>query len=221
MWDFRARQARRSSLEPDRIFQLCDKRGVCSKLSGAGLVCPGGVECSVNLGNTRLGADRCELQPDLPAPEQFDIDLREQLSVEQRAMMGPHRTIDGKAAAKRIKTVFRAREFASRNGECIGCAFGEDRRFSAAFELGIEEVEVERCVVRDQLIIANKFQKFINYLGKPGLVGKELCRKAMDRDNFGGNVAVRVQVDMKNPAGFDAVNQLDAADLNEAVAVRR
>ncbi len=221
MWDFRPRQARRSSLEPDRIFQLCNERGVCRELSGASLVCPSRVECSVNLGNTHLGSDRCELQPDLPAPAQFHIDLREQLGIQQRTMMGPHRTIDGKPGAKRIKTVLGAGEFGPRHGECISRTFGKDRWSSTAFQLGIKEVEVERCVVRDQLIIADKFQKLINDLGKPGLAGEELSREAMDRHNFGWNVAVRIQVDMKGPPGFDAVDQLDAADLNEAVAVRR
>ena len=71
------------------------------------------------------------------------------------------------------------------------------------------------------MIVADKFQKLINNFGKFGLVGQKLPGQAVNGDHFGGNVALRIQVGMKGPPGFDAVNQLHTAYFNEPVPVRR
>ena len=73
--------------------------------------------CAYRPGDNRGCARRCigldrfghQSQPDLPPAGQFDIDMRQQLRVEQRAMLDPLRPVDAKARAQRIEAVLRAR----------------------------------------------------------------------------------------------------------------
>lgn len=173
-------------------------------------------------GNNRRDVHlRRQFKPDLPAATQLDINLSQQLRIEQGSVMHPHRPINGKAGAERIQAVFGTGKFRPGNRQRVSGAFGENRRLAAAFQLRIEERHVERGVVRDQMIVADKFQKFINNFGKFWLVGQKLTGQAVNGDNFSGNVALRIQVGMKGPPGFDAVNQLHTAYFNEPVPLRR
>ena len=60
-----------------------------------------------------------EGQADLPAAGQLDIELREQLRVEQRAVLDPLRAIDAEAGAERIEAVLGAGEFLAGEGERV------------------------------------------------------------------------------------------------------
>ena len=53
------------------------------------------------------------------------------------------------------------------------------------------------------------------------LVGEELAGKAVHRERFGRHVALWIEVAVKGLAGRHAVENLDAADLDQPVAPQR
>ena len=64
-------------------------------------------------------------------------------------------------------------------------------------------------------------QHVVGELGKARLVAQELGGKAMHLEGLVGHVALGVQVAVPHAARRDAVDQLDAADLDHAMAVER
>jgi hypothetical protein len=90
-------------------------------------------------------------------------------------------------------------------------------RFSR-FELGVEEADVERGVVDDHLGAGQKAQQVVGHLGELGLVGQKFIGQAVDAGGLLAALALGVEVDMAGLAGEPAVDHLDAADLDDAVA---
>ena len=56
--------------------------------------------------------DRAQRELLLPSAQKFQIDLRGQFGIQQRAMLGARRQIDGKALAQFVKRITRARNLA-------------------------------------------------------------------------------------------------------------
>jgi len=75
--------------------------------------------------------------------------------------------------------------------------------------------------VNDQWGVGYEFEKIIDDTGEQRLVGEELARKPMHRECLGRHLALRVDVTVKGLTGWHAIENLDAADLNEAVAAQR
>ena len=88
-------------------------------------------------------------------------------------------------------------------------------------ELHIDEAHVEVRVVNHELaVIADEVQEIVDDGRELRLVGEERRRDAVDALGVGVHVAtVRIDEAVKLLAGRDAVQQLDAADLDQAVAI--
>ena len=56
---------------------------------------------------------------------------------------------------------------------------------------------------------------------KQRLAGKKLAGKAVHRKRFRRHVAFRIDVPVKHLAGRHAIEDLDAADLDQAIAAER
>ena len=96
-----------------------------------------------------------------------------------------------------------------------------DRGPAAIFELEIEEAEVEAGIVRDERRILDEVEQLVDRLGKARLVRQEDARQAVHLLRFERHVALGIEVGVEMAAGFDAVDDLDAADLDHPVAAGR
>ncbi len=88
-------------------------------------------------------------------------------------------------------------------------------------ELGIEEAEIEGRVVHHQHGAVDEGEHLVGKLGEARLVAQELGREAMHLEGGKGHVALGVHVAMPDPPRGDAIDELDAADLDDAMAVER
>ena len=66
-----------------------------------------------------------------------------------------------------------------------------------------------------------KVEHVVGKLGETRLVAQKLGGEAVHLEGLVGNFAFGVQMAMPHPPGRDAVDQLDAADLDDFVAVER
>ena len=85
----------------------------------------------------------------------------------------------------------------------------------------IQEADIEGGIVDHQLGSADIGQEIIDNIGKTGLVLEKLVGNAVNLDGTGIDDTIRLQVDMEIVAGETAINQLDAADLDNPVILLR
>jgi hypothetical protein len=93
-----------------------------------------------------------------------------------------------------------------------------NRRPLDAVKLGVDESDVERGVVNHQRRVRDEFQKLLNHMGEQRLAGEELAREAMHREGFRRHIALGVDVAVKCLPRRHAVEDLDAADLDQPIA---
>jgi preprotein translocase subunit SecB len=160
-----------------------------------------------------------EPQLRLAGADQLDIDLGQQLCVEQGAVFGAPRAIDAEAGAEVVEPVRPRRITAPRQQQGIDQPHAPDQRLAAALQLRIEEAEVEAGVMRHQHGIAEEFDEFLDRIGKARLVFEEFGREPVDGKGFRRNVPFRVEIAMEAAAGGKTVEQLDAADLDDPMAL--
>ena len=127
-----------------------------------------------------VGLDQDELR--LPGADQLEIDLGQELGVEQRAVLGAARIVDAVARAQIVEAVGPGRVLAARQQQRVDQPLARDQRLAGALELGIEEAEIERGVVRDQRRVADECEEVVGDLGEQRLVLEELGREAVDRE---------------------------------------
>src|SRR5580704_3821601 len=92
---------------------------------------------------------------------------------------------------------------------------------SGAFQLRIEEAEVEHCVVGDKLGVTDKSDELIGLLRKQRLVLEEIDRQPMNPESAFRHVAFRIEVKMERLSGRKPVDHFDAADLDQPIALQR
>src|SRR5690606_15182871 len=71
----------------------------------------------------------------------------------------------------------------------------------------------------DQLGAFDKLEELVGNLAKARLVGKKRIGNTVHRNGAFIDLPVRLQVDMEMPPGELAAQQLDTADLDDAVAI--
>ncbi len=95
------------------------------------------------------------------------------------------------------------------------------RRYRQPVELGIEEAEIEIGVVHHQHRVFEESEKLVGPLGETRLVAQEVQRQAVHLIGLIGHIALRVQMAVPASSCRDAVDQLDAADLDNSMPVER
>ncbi len=87
-----------------------------------------------------------------------------------------------------------------------------------AGELGIDEGHVEAGVVGDQIALFEESDELVGNLGEARLVLEEGVVEAVDARRLDRHRPLRVEIGVEMPAGRDVVDELDGADLDDAVA---
>jgi len=85
----------------------------------------------------------------------------------------------------------------------------------------VDETDVEGCVVNDQLGAFDELEEAFDDLRKTRLVEEEFVADAVDLDGSRVDLAVGLQVLVQAVAGRPPVHDLDTADLDDPVSVRR
>ena len=98
-------------------------------------------------------------------------------------------------------------------------AVESERRTRGALELGIDEAEVEGRVVGDQLGIADEGQELVGDILEERLVLQELGGQAVHGHRVTMDIALGIEVAMELAARGNTVDDLDAAELDQPVAV--
>src|SRR5262249_43680186 len=93
------------------------------------------------------------------------------------------------------------------------------QHFSRALELGIEEGEIEQRVMRNKRRVADERDQVLDDLGEKRLVLEKLARQAVDGDGLGRHVALGIDVAMKGLSARNAIDELDAAELHQSMAL--
>ena len=83
----------------------------------------------------------------------------------------------------------------------------------------VNEAYVKGCVVYYKFSAFNKSNKIFENIAKPGLIFQELIGYAMHFNRTPINNAVRINIDVKAVTGCTTINQLDAANLYDPMAL--
>ena len=89
-----------------------------------------------------------------------------------------------------------------------------------AAEFHVEEAEVEGGVVGDQGVVCDEVAEGVGDIGEAGFSDEVRAGEAVDARGFGGDVAVGVDEGVVDAAGGEVALELEAGDLDEAVAVQ-
>jgi hypothetical protein len=152
---------------------------------------------------------------------QLDIDRCEQPAIEQRAVHLALGKVDAVALAERIEAAGRARMPPPGQRQRVHHAVPAQQRPPRPVELGIEEAEIEGGVVHHQHGAFDEAKHVVGQIGEARLVAQELGGEAVHLEGLVWHVALGVEVAMPTAPGRDAIDQLDAADLDHPVAVER
>src|SRR5665213_963252 len=120
---------------------------------------------------TRLDDDSGQRKADLPSAGKLDIALRQELRIDQRAMLDPEAPIDSEPAAKRVEAVLRTGMPRPRQRQRVDHPAEADERARAQTELVVEESEIEAGIMRDQGTVAEEIDQFLHPLVEKRLVG--------------------------------------------------
>ena len=157
----------------------------------------------------------------LAAADQLDIDLGEKLGIEQGAVQRAARGVDLVARQQRVERGGAAGMLAAGEHQRVDHPLVGDRRAAEAVELGIDEAHVEAGVVGDQIAFFEEGDEFLGDLGEARLVLEEGVVEAVHAGGLDRHRPLRVEIGVEVPARRDVVDELDGADLDDAVAVER
>ena len=124
-----------------------------------------------------------------------------------------------KRAHRSIETVRPGRIAPPRQHQRVDQPVALQQHLLAALELGIDEAEIEHRVVRDQRRIADEGEQLLADVGEQRLVLEELGREPVHLERAVRHVALGIEIAVKHLAGRKAIDQLDAADLHQPVAL--
>jgi hypothetical protein len=154
----------------------------------------------------------------LATADQLEIDGSEQFAVEQGAVLGACREIDGEAPAERVETGLGAGKPAARQRQRI-LDLAAQLLLADAAQLGIEEFDVELGVMDDQPTVADEFEELLDMRGERRMRRQELGREPVHRIGVLRHIALGIDVAMEDAAGRHVIDELDAADLDDAMPV--
>src|SRR5690606_30352748 len=158
---------------------------------------------SRQLGRCRAGIRR-QGKPDLPAAGELDIDLREQLRVEERAVQHAVTAVDPVTHAKRVERMLRARMAPPRERERVDHTLDDDFGMAASTELVVEKAEIELRVMRDERRVLQEIEQFERMLVKALLIGKEGVRQPVDLLGGERHRPLRIEIGVESAPGRHA-----------------
>src|SRR5262245_27895438 len=105
-----------------------------------------------------------------------------------------------------------------RESESVHYAVGRKWRPRRPLQFGIQKTQIESGVVSNQRCVVDKAKKPFDDILEQWFVPQKLHRQAVHRHGLWVNVALGVQVAVKLAARGNSVDDLNAADLDEAIA---
>jgi hypothetical protein len=152
------------------------------------------------------------------------INVEQNLCVKQRAVQLAMRVVDVVALAQCIEAVAlagmhlpRQRQRVDDRAEAAHLAGGTRQ----ALQLCVEEGDIERRVVNHQLRAAQELDQLVDHFGELGLRRQKLVGDAVHVLRGAIDQPVGPQVAVEFAARLTAIDQLDAADLDDAVSLLR
>ena len=133
-------------------------------------------------------------------------------------MLGAGREVDAVALAQCIEAVGAGRMAAARKDERVDHAIEGQRRPTRARKLGVDEGNVEGGVVGDQRRLVDELEELVDDVLEERLVLQEIAGQAVHRHGVAVDVALGIEIAMELAAGRDAVDDLDAAELDQPIA---
>ena len=124
------------------------------------------------------------------------------------------------AHAQIVEPVRAAGVLAPRQQQRVDHALAAHCGAADALQFGIEEAEIEHRVVRDELRVAEEGDEVIDLFGKQRLVPEELDGQSVNLERRLRHVAFRIEIAMERLAGGETVDELDAADLDQPIALK-
>ncbi len=153
-----------------------------------------------------------------------EIHLGQDPRIEQRAVVFAMRIVDRIALAQRIEVVALSGMHLARERSVSSTRHSSrdpERALLEARELGVQEGDVERRVVNDEFGVADEIQELGMNLRKRRFLRELFARQAMHLQGALVDVAIRIQVAVKGAPGQAAIEELDAANFDDAMAVVR
>ena len=157
-----------------------------------------------------LGGD-----PDLPgagqrearltAADQLEIDLRQELRVQQGAMLVPRRGVDAETLAQRVEIGRRTRELAPCERHRVERPLGGKRRAVERRQLRVEELEVETRAVDHQFAVGEELEEGLDDIAERRHIGEEGIGEAVDLEGLLRHLALGVDIGLVDPAGRQVV----------------
>src|SRR5688572_3580534 len=149
-----------------------------------------------------------------------EIALGEQVGVGERAVQRALGVVDEVALAQRVERVLLAGVQLLGGRQRVGDARDMllERRKPGERKLHVEELDVEVRVVDDELGAAHVVEERRRHLGELRLRHEVLAREAVHARRPKLHLALRVEVGVKAALAQAPVENLDAADLDDAVA---
>src|SRR5690606_10338132 len=92
------------------------------------------------------------------------------------------------------------------------------RAAAEKLELVVDELDVEVGVVDDELRAADELEELVDDVRETRLLGEEVVVDAVHLERTDLDGPVRIQIAMERSARRPPVDQLDAADFNDAVS---
>ncbi len=135
-------------------------------------------------------------------------------------MLGALRQIDAVALAQCIESVWAGGMAPSRQRQRVDDAVEREQGPRKATKLGVEEAQVEGGVVRHQRRIADESQELVGHILEERLALQEIRGEAVDGDGIGMDIALGVEIAVELAACWNAVDDLDATKLDQAIAAR-
>jgi hypothetical protein len=157
----------------------------------------------------------------LPRFYELEVDFRQELGVQQGAVLGAAAGVDAIAGAEIIQAIGTGGMLAPRQDECIDEALASDRNLSRAFELGIQKAEIESGVVGNESAVADELQQFLSDLREPRFVVEEIGGQAVHRKGLGRHVSFRVDIAVEVFPARHFIDELDTAYLDQPVSLDR
>jgi hypothetical protein len=134
-------------------------------------------------------------------------------------VLAARREIDGETPAERVEVRLRTGKALAREQQRI-LAVRAQGRPAQSRELGIDEGEVEFRVVDDQPVAADEGEQLVGDRGEGRMPREEFFGEAMDFDSLRRHLALGIDIAVECPSGRHMIEQLDAADLDDAMAAR-
>ena len=92
---------------------------------------------------------------------------------------------------------------------------------AGAIQFGVEEAEIEHRIMRNELGVAEKGDELFHFVGEQRLILEEFAGQGVNLKCGFRHVAFGIEVTMESLAGRETIDEFDAADLDQAIALGR